>query len=446
MYPQHLEQRLRAELDRKAAGVVLSAEAQSRLERRLRRQAWRRGGLAGLALATVVILASLAVPSWRGLQRDTTLGSVPGNSWRVLAPAPLSPRSLAAAVWTGTRMLVWGGTGTQRVGNGIAHKGLADGAAYLPRLDRWTPIAPAPLPGMVAPVAVWTGTRMLVWGAGDEAATTAGAAYDPTTDTWQPIASAPLSARSAATGMWTGSELLVWGGWAHKTDTTPSGNVVDGAAYDPAANTWRRLPDAPLPAGGAQTAAWTGSALVAFTFSGDRDPLCGGAAYNPAANSWRRLAACPFDQLLNAQGAKAVWTGNEVLLVQHPDDVLTPQTQRAWRRPVYAAYDPATDTWRRPAAKPAGVNAGLQFVWTGRELLLVNADNSENAALARKGAAYDPSQDRWRSLPDAPFALASSATVWTESDAVFWGGIATAGRPTNPGSLDTTGMAYRPGR
>jgi N-acetylneuraminic acid mutarotase len=443
MYPQHLEQRLRAELDRKAAGAVLSAEAPSRLERRLRRQAWRRGGL---GLATVVILASLALPSLRGLQRDTTLGSVPGNSWRVLAPAPLSPRSVAAAVWTGTRMLVWGGAGTQRVGNGIALKGLADGAAYVPRLDRWTRIAPAPLPGMVAPVAVWTGTRMLVWGAADEAATTAGAAYDPATDTWQPIAPAPLSARSAATGVWTGSELLVWGGWAPKTNTTPSGNVVDGAAYDPAANTWRRLPDAPLPAGRAQTTAWTGSALVAFTFSGDRDPLCVGAAYHPVANSWRRLAACPFDQLLNAQGAKAVWTGNEVLLVQHPDDVLTPQTQRAWRRPVYAAYNPATDTWRRPAAKPAGVNAGQQYVWTGRELLLVNADNSENAALARKGAAYDPSRDRWRSLPDAPFALASSATVWTGSDAVFWGGIATAGRSPNPGSLDNTGMAYRPGK
>jgi N-acetylneuraminic acid mutarotase len=443
MHPQHLEQRLRTELHRKAADAVLSAEARSRLQRRLRQQAWRRSRLAGLSLATLVILASLVLPSLRGLQRDTTIGPVPGNSWRVLAPAPLSPRSGAAAVWAGTRMLVWGGAGTQRVGNGIAFIGLADGAAYVPRLDRWTRIAPAPLPGMFAPVAVWTGTRMLVWGTAD--ATTAGAAYDPATDTWQPIAPAPLSARSAAIGVWTGSELLVWGGWARGTNATPSGGVVDGAAYDPATNTWRRLPDAPLRAASAQTAAWTGSALVAFTFSEDRDPVCVGATYNPVANSWRRLAACPFDQLLNAQGAKAVWTGNEVLLVQHPDDVLTPQTQRAWRRPVYAAYNPATDTWRRPAAKPASVNAGMQFVWTGRKLLLVNADNSENAALARKGATYDPSQDRWRSLPDAPFALASSATVWTGSDAVFWGGIATAGRSPNPSSLDNTGMAYRPG-
>jgi N-acetylneuraminic acid mutarotase len=446
MHPQHLEQRLRAELRRKAADAALSAEARPRLERRLRRQAWRRGGLAGLSLAALVILAGLALPALRGLQRGTTLGSVPGNSWRVLAPAPLSPRSVAPAVWTGTRMLVWGGAGSQRVGNGIRLKGLADGAAYAPRLDRWTRIAPAPLPGMIAPVAVWTGTRMLVWGAADMTATTAGAAYDPVTDTWQPIEPAPLPARSAATGVWTGGELLVWGGWAHRTDTSPGGDVVDGAAYDPATDTWRRLPDAPLPAGGAQTAAWTGSALVAFTFSGDRDPVCVGAAYTPVTNSWRRLAACPFDRLLNAAGARAVWTGNEVLLVQHPDDVLTPQTQRAWRRPVYAAYNPSTGTWRRPAAKPAGVNAGMQFVWTGRELLLVNADNSENAALARKGAAYDPSRDRWRSLPDAPFALASSATVWTGSDAVFWGGVATAGRSPSPSSLDNTGMAYRPGR
>ena len=66
-----------------------------------------------------------------------------------------------SAVWTGTRMLVWGGYGGDPLG---------DGASYDPGSNTWSPIAGlgAPSPRYVHR-AVWTGTQMIVWGGRDGA-------------------------------------------------------------------------------------------------------------------------------------------------------------------------------------------------------------------------------------------------------------------------------------
>jgi hypothetical protein len=67
-----------------------------------------------------------------------------------------SGRANATAVWTGSRMLVWGGQGTAIQG---------DGRVYDPGADSWTPMAAAGAPmGRVGATAVWTGGSMLVWG------------------------------------------------------------------------------------------------------------------------------------------------------------------------------------------------------------------------------------------------------------------------------------------
>ena len=62
-------------------------------------------------------------------------------------------------VWTGSRVLVWGGVAS-RTGDRF----LNDGAAYDPAADRWTALPPAPVRGRDRHVAVWAGDRMLVWG------------------------------------------------------------------------------------------------------------------------------------------------------------------------------------------------------------------------------------------------------------------------------------------
>jgi hypothetical protein len=88
-------------------------------------------------------------------------------------------RISAASVWTGTAMLIWGGSDCQ----GCGRPPVDGGAAYNPATDRWTKLAPSPLTPTFTPSAVWTGTQMVVLAQG-KAGRPHAATYDPATDTW----------------------------------------------------------------------------------------------------------------------------------------------------------------------------------------------------------------------------------------------------------------------
>lgn len=88
------------------------------------------------------------------------------ETWRatstVGAPAP---RTHHVAVWAGDRMIVWGRTIEEPPGSG-EYVVAADGAGFDPSFDAWTPLGmvrPTPV-GRAHHAAVWTGDRMLMWG------------------------------------------------------------------------------------------------------------------------------------------------------------------------------------------------------------------------------------------------------------------------------------------
>lgn len=144
-------------------------------------------------------------------------GEVPGAWQNVSSSGAPSGRVFHSMVWTGSRLVVWGG----KSGNGTP---LADGAAYDPSTDTWSAISASGAPSARhSHVAVWTGFEMLVFGGETAAGTTAsGGAYDPATDSWRPLTTAgsPV-ARSSTVGVWTGSELLVFGGLSTSSPLTP---------------------------------------------------------------------------------------------------------------------------------------------------------------------------------------------------------------------------------
>ena len=99
---------------------------------------------------------------------------------QVLPPAPIAGRSGPLAVWTGSEMIVFGGIDLT---NG--YRGLNDGAAYRPSTGTWRKIATAPVDFGGEGVAVWTGTEMFVAGGrSDSEQPAAVALYNPETDTW----------------------------------------------------------------------------------------------------------------------------------------------------------------------------------------------------------------------------------------------------------------------
>ena len=82
--------------------------------------------------------------------------------------------------------------------------------------DAWTATSMTGAPSArVAHTAVWTGSEMIVWGGttGGSSNFNTGGRYNPATDSWMTTntTGAP-SARYVHIALWTGSEMIVWGG------------------------------------------------------------------------------------------------------------------------------------------------------------------------------------------------------------------------------------------
>jgi N-acetylneuraminic acid mutarotase len=66
-----------------------------------------------------------------------------------------------------------------------------------------------------------------------------GGRYNPVSDSWVPTAAigAPTE-RDGHTAIWTGTRMVVWGGEADFPVGNPEGYLATGGRYDPATDTW----------------------------------------------------------------------------------------------------------------------------------------------------------------------------------------------------------------
>ncbi len=94
--------------------------------------------------------------------------------------------------------------------------------------DTWTAMS-GPPDGRVGHTAVWTGSEMLIWGGSFSSYLNSGGKYDPSTDSWTAInATSAPSARTDHTAVWTGTEMIVWGGINENLD-----RLNTGGRYNP---------------------------------------------------------------------------------------------------------------------------------------------------------------------------------------------------------------------
>jgi hypothetical protein len=108
-------------------------------------------------------------------------------------------------VWTGDEMIIWGGNGSL-----YGWLPLDTGGRYHPSTDTWIPTSTigAPAAGF-RHSAVWSGTRMFVWGG---SLNTAGR-YLPHRDVWGPIATQGGPEPTAShVAVWADEFMIVWGG------------------------------------------------------------------------------------------------------------------------------------------------------------------------------------------------------------------------------------------
>ncbi|RKH48339.1 hypothetical protein D7Y23_20465 [Corallococcus sp. AB050B] len=360
-----------------------------------------------------------------------------GNWTPLPSDAPLGTGLQVSSVFDGQNVLLWGGLGGCTV-NGVC----GDGARFDMASRTWAPLSSQGAPAArTLHTAVWTGQRMLVWGGagcGERPQTPCGdgAAYSASTDSWSALsAQGAPSARGWHSAAWTGRWMLVWGGEEPQQVRV----LGDGARYDAETGAWTPMPGAGAPvARRYHSTVWTGQALVVWGGSGGASldvPLRDGAAYSPETDSWRPLSSEGAPQARWAH--TAVWTGSKMIIWGGLGCGSDGQDLPRYCEEG-AAYDPALDTWSPISSTNApSPRTGHSAVWTGSKMLVWGGASSKCGGACSDGAAYDPETDTWAPLrtEGAPSARSGHVGLWTGSALFIWGGMGGAEAPLTDGAL-----------
>jgi hypothetical protein len=214
-----------------------------------------------------------------------------------------------STVWTGTEMIIFGG---QRFNSSGMTEVLSSGARYNPTSNVWTATSSTGAPTARSyHSAVWSGSKMIVWGGttdGGPMSTNTGAQYDPATDSWIPtsMTGAPMNGASGHLAFWTGTDMILIGGGFFD-------NI--NARYNPVSDTWNANAASPMgfPMNSISSyvaAQWTGNDVLTAFSSGGGFPLQL-QSYSPVSDFWQALAS-PSN--LTFQAPLSVWTGSEMIV------------------------------------------------------------------------------------------------------------------------------------
>ena len=341
------------------------------------------------------------------------------GSWiylpNAISAAP-SPRAGHTSIWNGSEMIVWGGA------NGSSY--LNDGGRFNPALNNWIYLAgnvagsPA---GRYQHTAIWSGSEMMIWGGANSSGfLNDGGRYNPASGAWTPIMgtlpNAPAT-RANHTAIWSGSEMIAWGGIA------AAGNLNDGGRFNPLTGGWiaiaPSLPNTPLPRAN-HTAVWTGAEMVVWGGNTPTNCYADGGRYNPAQNSWISIA----NSLTGTPGARAahtaVWTGTTMIVWGGSGCGIGGSLNDG------GIFSPASGAWSYlPNSLPGTPSArsGQTAVWSGSEMIIWGGINSSYFA---DGGRYNPALNVWNpilaSLTNAPTSRAGHSALWTGSQMLTWGG------------------------
>jgi hypothetical protein len=213
----------------------------------------------------------------------------------------------------------------------------------------------------------------------------------PSDPGWKRLAAVPGEGRDAGVAVWTGEEVVVVGGTSTAGCLPPVlcdislDPVATGAAYDPEADTWREIPDAPA-AFVTGTALWTGQEVLVFP-SASSTTAAPVLAYDPRADQWRTPVP-PSGRVTDAALVDGV-----VLAVAFGDD--GPQVVR---------YRPELDEWDALPPHPLGALSEAQVVANGRDAVLIGSTYTDGTGDQPvngffQAAVWDGSA--WTELPES---------------------------------------------
>lgn len=319
----------------------------------------------------------------------------------------------------------------------IADNGTAPQATQVVTLDVVGPFAPINDQGIpsdrVSPSIVWSGSEFLVWG-GTSATTfgslSSGARYNPDTQTWSGIiGNGAPSARRLHTAIWTGTRMLIWGGAGGTATPFTVNPFNDGAIYDPATNSWSPMSSTNAPSARFnQRSVWTGSQMLVWGGENATGPIRSGAAYNPQTDTWTTISTTgapsartnPSAVWDTVNSRMIVWGGANALL--NPPEFYNDG----------ASYDPVSNTWT-PISMTGSPSprSSHHAVWTGNRMIIWGGMTDSGLGLLAHGAVYNPVGDSWSSMniqgAPSPTQYFGASAVWTGSRMMLWGGSIAGG-------------------
>jgi len=315
------------------------------------------------------------------------------NTWDTLAPSPLSPRSYASAVWTGKELVIFGGYTFQS--DLIGSRDTNTAAAYNPSTNTWRMLAPAPLTPRARAMAFWTGRAVMVLGGTTASAKPCsdGALFEPSSDTWKHI-SAPRPPEGHQlnwqVGASTGDELLAFSDWSENKALGGGSYALSGGAdlfaYSFATGRWRPVPTPANAISAPQEALWTGRLVVVRGAQYN----CGACShppepeatdlYDPGTNTWTTVTS---DPLAMAGFLSSLWTGKSLFSFD-------PDSRFASTSPGAASlYDPRTGHWLRLSTAPFGCDGGATPIWAGDRVVIYCPQSGSDASVP-SGLIYTP--------------------------------------------------------
>lgn len=392
-------------------------------------------------------VAELILDAWTNGRFDweqiTTIG----------APAA---RTQHSAVWTdgslfgqpkgaqfANSMIVWGGMTTINAGS---DKGEVTntGGAYSMDTGKWLPISHAGAPtGRVGHAAVWTGSKMIVWGGrdGDNRMDLTGGVWDAETDTWELISypyeatlgGVPAQGQLVQTvTMISETEVLIFGNLAHEKGGDEANANIVGAIYnfaekDPAKRWTPVLKSAgALVKTGGHTATFVGKGKV-FIFGGtdeSRKKTNTATLFNIKTRGFEVVEV--DKDIAPRKGHTAVYTAKGVIIFGR-DKSSSGRKFLHGSGAIYDVHSTKADKWTLLSSQSTPERTFHTAVWSGLEMLIFGGEAAQGGrgTLFSSVSKFDPSNMGWSSVASnyhGPDLVQGHTAVWTGYAMLIWGG------------------------
>ncbi len=351
-----------------------------------------------------------------------------------LEDAP-SPRSRHVAVWTGTEMIIWGGS-TNASGTGAMNTG----AIYNPATSSWRDVSIVNAPAARSDAtAVWSGSVMMVWGGRgkDNMPLADGGALDPATNTWTVIPAKDLSARYLHSAVWTDNEMIIWGG------RDEAGNhLSSGSRYDPNQNMWFATSIVESPSGrDRHTAVWdeANKQMLVWGGFGDGpntnnipipgDGIVGGRVYRVGDNTWGKIEN--VGEPASRYEHTAIFDGTRMVVYGGFDSV----------NDLYFndGFSLASNSWSPFSGNGPGSRHLHTATWLeDSKVMVVWGGIGPSNQYKNTGGVFDPATNKWDgTTPTALEGRAEHSAVSTGKSMIVWGGRDQNGTRLNTGGIYT---------